>query len=142
MRAVAGYPVAAFVVLVYWPAMSTAVLKVRLSIDGRPLPGFPLIQTLTLDGPIQQSVYNLGAAEAYADAAIPDVGAQALFHVIPLTRGPITARFGGQTAGGVEVNRRGLLLAFRCALTAIPKIQNSDLVNATGVLVAGGKAAA
>lgn len=120
--------------------MSTATLKVRLSIDGRPLPGFPLIQTLELLGPIQQSVYNLDAGETYDDAAVPDVAEQALLHVIPLTRGPVTARFGGQTAGGVEVNRRGLILAFRAALAEKPKLQNEDGDNATGVLVAGGQA--
>ena len=91
---------------------------------------------------LQQSAYNLEAGETFADAAVPDVATQAVFLLAPLTRGPVTARFGGQTTGGVEVNRRGLILAFRCSMAQKPDLQNEDAENATGVLVAGGQAAA
>lgn len=123
--------------------MSTVTLKVRLSIDGRPLAGMPLSLSKEIAGPLQGSLYNLAAAAASADIATPDVLSHVLVAVMPLSYGPVSARFGAQATGGVETRRRGLILAFNVAATvALPRVANDHLTKVSSVLVQGAQEAA
>lgn len=122
--------------------MAKLRVKIRLSIDGRPLAGFPLILEQTVAGPIQQSLYNLEAAETFADMPIPDVSTIRAFAALPLSRGPMSARFGGQSSGGVQVNRLGGIIGFNTNMSQKPKLQNDEADYATSVIATAAQAEA
>lgn len=122
--------------------MASVRIKVRVSIEGRQLPGFPLILTQTVAGPIQQSLYNLEAGETFDDIAIPDIATQRVTALLPLSRGPVSARFGAQTSGGTVINRRGAIIGFNVDMSLKPKVQNDDADYASSVIASAAQAEA